>query len=91
MLCFRKGINMYYILMCRSMTAAQKTARALQRAGVFAAVTKAPQSANPNGCTYGVKIAERNISGTTAILSREKLQVEKILELDGRNLREVRF
>ena len=52
---------MHYIILCRSMTAAQRAARLLSSARVFASVTKAPQSANPGGCTYGVKIGERNL------------------------------
>ncbi len=53
---------MYYILMCRSLTAAQKAARILENHGIHAYVTKAPQQANPRGCTYGVKIAERYLA-----------------------------
>ena len=81
---------MYYILMCRSMTAAQKTVRTLQNNGIFAAVTKAPQSANPQGCTYGAKIAERNLKTALEILHRAGLPVQKILKTDGTEVREVR-
>ena len=79
---------MYYILMCHSMTAAQKTARTLENAGIFAAVTKAPQSANPQGCTYGAKIAVRNLRRAMEILRSAGLSVQKILETDGTEVRE---
>ena len=42
---------MHYIILCRSMTLAQRAANILRAAGIFASVTKAPQSANPGGCT----------------------------------------
>ena len=69
---------MQYILLCRSMSSAQRAARALQRAGIFASVTKAPQSANPGGCTYGVKIGERNLSPAQEILREQNIAIGKI-------------
>lgn len=81
---------MHYILMCRSLTLAQRAARVLQRAGIFASVTKAPQSANPGGCTYGVKIAQRNLAAAQAQLERADIQVQKILEQTGPASSEVR-
>ena len=66
------------------MTTAQRAVRALQRAGIYAAVTKAPQSANPGGCTYGVKIAERNLSAALQTLSAAGIRIEKTLEAPER-------
>ena len=74
---------MHYILMCRSLTLAQRASRVLQRSGIFAAVTKAPQSANPGGCTYGVKIAQRNLAAAQARLEQANIQILKILEQTG--------
>ena len=45
---------MHVIILCRSLTQAQRAARLLERAGIFASVTKAPQNASTRGCTYGV-------------------------------------
>ena len=81
---------MHYSLMCRSLTLAQRAARVLQRAGMFAAVTKAPQSANPGGCTYGVKIAQRNLAAAQAQLEHANIQVQKVLEQTEPSGREVR-
>lgn len=82
---------MHYILMCRSMTAAQKAVRLLQRAGIYAAVTKAPQSANPGGCTYGAKVAERNARAAYAMLEQAGVRVLKILALENSIAREVQL
>ena len=82
MLCLRKGIaEMHYILLCRSLSSAQKAARILQNEGVFAAIVKAPQYSEQNGCAYGVKIAERNLVRAKELLSLHELQIRKIVEV----------
>lgn len=85
MLRLLKGVcEMHLILMCRSLTAAQKAAHTLLNSGIFASVTKAPQSANPAGCTYGVKIAQRNLAGALAVLETAGITVEKTVEAPER-------
>ncbi|MBR1496220.1 MAG: DUF3343 domain-containing protein [Oscillospiraceae bacterium] len=81
---------MHDIILCRSMTAAQRAAKILQRAGVFASVTKAPQSANPGGCTYGVKVGEHNLDRALAALRNAGVPFGRVYALypDGA-LREV--
>ena len=82
---------MHYILLCRSMTAAQSAVRLLQRSGIFSSVTKAPQSANPGGCTYGVKLGERNLTRAKELLDSGGLAYGPVFALnrDG-SVREVR-
>ena len=83
MLCLRKGTEkMHYILMLRSLTASQKAARLLERAGIFAVVAKAPQTANPEGCTYGVKIGAGNLDRAQALLRSAGITAEKIIRID---------
>ena len=74
---------MHIVLMCRSLTSAQKAARIIQNHGIFAVVTKAPQSANPGGCTYGVKIAERNRGAALEILALAEIEILQVVELPG--------
>ena len=71
---------MHVILMCRSLTTSQRAARILQKAGIYASVTKAPQSANPGGCTYGVKIAQRNLEIAAQLLSAAGIGFEQAPE-----------
>ena len=71
---------MYYILMCRSLTTAQKAQRLLQKKGVYAVVTKAPQAANPHGCTYGVRVADRYLAEASSELSRAGIMTETVAE-----------
>ena len=67
------------------MTTAQKAVRVLQKQGIYAAVTKAPQSANPGGCTYGVKIAERNAAAAQQALAAAGIGIDRILEAPERH------
>ena len=84
MLCLLKGANiMHLLLICRSLTTAQRAVRILQRNGIFGSVTKAPQSANPGGCTYSVKIAERNLNAALQTLEANGIRIDQILELPG--------
>ena len=71
---------MHMILVCRSLTTAQKAARILQNEGIFASIVKAPQSANPSGCGYGVKIAERNLEPARTILAASDIRIERTVE-----------
>ena len=47
-----------YLLMCRSLTHAQRSARVLIRAEIPANVIKAPQALSRNGCGFCVRISE---------------------------------
>ncbi len=74
-----------YLLMCRSLTYAQRASRALEHAGITAVITKAPASATGIGCGYCVKISENKLSSALSILNQEGLGPIKIFvqEHDG--------
>ena len=48
-----------YLIMCRSLTYAQRTQKILEHAGFSAGVVKAPQGLNTSGCGYAVSIYRR--------------------------------
>lgn len=48
-----------YLIMCRSLTYAQRSARLLERAGITATVVKAPQGLTTGGCGYAVSLFRR--------------------------------
>ena len=52
-------IVVYYLITCRSLTYAQKVARALDRAGITATILRTPQGISREGCSYCVKVSER--------------------------------
>ena len=75
---------MHLILLCRSLTRAQKAARVLQKLGLFAVVAKAPQSENPGGCTYGVKIAERDLTKALPALEKAEIRIDRVVSAPER-------
>ena len=75
-----------YLLVCRSLTYAQRTARALERAGIGAMVVRTPGNIQTHGCGYCVKIPEKRLSETLVTLKRHELSPSKIYMMysDGR-------
>ena len=71
----------YYLLTCRSLTYAQRTAKALERAGITAIVTKIPQSISHTGCRYCVKVSARYFSDALAALKNAGLFPIKVYAL----------
>jgi len=63
----------YYLIMCRSLTYAQRIVHTFDRAGINAWLVRSPVSVSPSGCSYSVKIAQRNLSKALAVMNRFKL------------------
>lgn len=63
----------YYLIMCRSLTYAQRTAHALERAGITAQILRSPVSISPSGCSYCVKLTGRNLHKALEVLNRAGL------------------
>ena len=64
---------LHYLLMCRSLTFAQRASRALERIGISAIITKAPKSATGQGCNYCVKVSEKNLVRSITTLKDAEL------------------
>jgi len=62
-----------YLLMCRSLTYAQRASRALERIGITAVITKVPKSITGQGCNYCVKVSEKNLVRSLAALKDAEL------------------
>ena len=45
-----------YLIMCRSLTNAQKSVKLLERSGIFGSVVKAPGELSGKGCGYAVSL-----------------------------------
>lgn len=74
-----------YLIICRSLTYAQRTASVLERAGVRAHVLRAPKSIDGEGCSHAVRVSERNLSQALTLLAREGLSPRRvyIISADG--------
>lgn len=68
----------YYLIVCRSLTYAQRTEAALSRAGITAHILRAPKSVDSEGCTHGVRVAERDLTSALVVLARAKLTPKRI-------------
>ncbi len=71
----------FYLLICRSLTYAQRAAKSLEHAGITAIVTKVPQHISPDGCGYCVKVSSKNISNALVALKNAGLYPLKIYVL----------
>ena len=79
---------MKYLIMCSSLTAAQRSALLLERRGIGASVVKAPQQLRANGCGYAVSLYRR-LGEAVAILKSANLLKGKIyLRKDDGSYRE---
>lgn len=68
----------HYLLICRSLTYAQRSAKALEHAGITAIVTRVPQGLSMSGCGYGVKLSAKYISDALIALRNDELYPLKI-------------
>lgn len=58
----------YYLILCKSLTDAQKMAQTLERAGIGAWLSRTPASISPSGCSYSVKIARQEKERAAAVI-----------------------
>lgn len=68
----------YYLIICRSLTYAQRTAAALERAGMTAQILRTPKELTERGCGYSVKISERNLKRALMALNRAELSPARL-------------
>ena len=73
----------YYLIVCRSLTYAQRTAAALERVGIGAHILRSPKLIAGEGCGYSVKVSERNLSGALTALSRAGLSPKRVVIIAG--------
>lgn len=77
---------MQYIIMCRSLTYAQRAVRVLESSGIHGGLTKAPQGVTPEGCTFGVRVNEKHMPKAVAVVSSAGIKVGKVFRVsdDGK-------
>ncbi len=75
----------YYLIVCRSLTYAQRTVSALERTGITAHLLRSPKIIAGEGCGYSVKVSERNLTAALCILARVGLSPKRVFitESDG--------
>ncbi len=82
----------YYLIVCRSLTYAQRTASVLERVGISAPIQRAPATVALEGCSHVVRVTQRHLPGALAALSRADLSPSRIfLSQQGGGFMEVDF
>lgn len=74
---------LHYLLICKSLTYAQRASRMLERRGITATVMKAPKITGVNGCGYCVKLSEKNLTKAIKALNDTNLGPTKIFVLQN--------
>ena len=73
----------YYLIMCRSLTYAQRTAALLERVGITARILRTPRSISNRGCSHSVKISQRNLTDALIVLHREGMDPLRLYLIHG--------
>ena len=81
-----------YLLICRSLTYAQRTGAVLERVGIRTRIRRAPKAASAEGCGYAVTIAERDLTHALTVLKSASLSPKRIfLRREGEAEQEVQY
>ena len=67
---------LYYLIVCRSLTHAQRT-------GITARVLRSPKSIAGEGCSHSVKISQRSLPEALLVLQRADLTPKRIFITAG--------
>ena len=67
------------LIMFRSLTYAQRGSRILERAGITATITKAPQGTTDQGCSYCIRLTEARLRSALKILDDAGIRHGRIL------------
>ena len=79
-----------YLILCRSLTYAQRTASILQQVGIHGSVMRLPRSISTEGCGYCVKIPERWLTKAMAALKQGGMTPKQVyLEREDQTYSEV--
>ena len=72
-----------YVVMCRSLSYAQRGQRLLVGNNIAAYIIKAPQSVSLEGCSYGLRIKAADVDKVVIILKSAGIKVGKIFRVDA--------
>lgn len=72
---------LYYLLICKTLTYAQRTVQILQRAGISATVIRVPQNISTQGCGYCVRVAENRLEAARQALYRAGMNHGRVFQL----------
>ena len=69
---------LYYLIVCRSLTYAQRTATALERTGIFARILRSPKSISGEGCSHCVRVKRGDLDAALLALRHVGLAPKRV-------------
>jgi len=82
----------HVLLLCRSVTQGQRVARLLGTAGISNRLLRSPAGLTERGCSYSVKIYERELPSATLLLTKNGIYpLGVVREVSGGGYEEVRW
>ena len=72
-----------YVVMCKSLSFAQRGQRLLAANNIVSYIVKAPQNLSLEGCSYGLKIKAMYIDKTLLILKSSGIRVGKVFGINS--------
>ena len=83
---------LYYLIVCRSLTYAQRTASSLEQKSIGTQILRLPKSIAAEGCGYGVRVSQENLIDALSELRNAGLTPKRVyVILDEGEYREVEF
>lgn len=77
-----------YLIMCRSLTHAQRSQRLLERSGIVSTLAKAPVVLTSGGCGYSL-ILRKHLEESLSILRGNGLLTGKVFRMEGNEWKEL--
>lgn len=78
-----------YLIMCQSLTHAQRSARLLERSGITATVTKTESGLSSKGCRYAVQLLRHFDDAVRILRSNDMLNGKLFAQEDDGAYREI--
>ena len=81
---------MQYLIMCRSLTSAQRASLFLERKGINTSIIKAPQGLSTSGCAYALSLYRRFEEASHLLKNNGLLSGKRFVKLENGDYSEVR-
>lgn len=78
-----------YLILCQSLTYAQRTAKMLERYGIGSQIIRTPREITAEGCGHCVKIGGGSLDAARRVLQREGLAPKHIYRAEKNAYSEV--
>jgi len=81
---------MQYLIMCRSLTSAQRASLFLERKGINTSIIKAPQGLSTSGCAYALSLNKHFAEASLLLKNNGLLSGKRFVRIGNGDYSEVR-